>query len=64
MLILFPLAGCGGDTDGDGRPDSTDNCPQHSNSNQADSDNDGIGDACDSFPDFGRGSNQGTRPRI
>ena len=35
------------DTDGDGVPDSADNCPQTANPDQADSDNDGIGDACD-----------------
>jgi hypothetical protein len=35
------------DTDGDGRPDSTDNCPAVANPTQADCDNDGIGDACD-----------------
>jgi len=36
------------DSDGDGIPDSTDNCPSTSNANQADSDGDGIGDACES----------------
>jgi subtilisin family serine protease len=35
------------DTDGDGSPDSTDNCPTISNPDQADIDSDGIGDACD-----------------
>lgn len=38
------------DSDGDGVPDGTDNCPGHANPDQNDSDNDGIGDACD--PDF------------
>jgi DNA/RNA endonuclease G (NUC1)/methionine-rich copper-binding protein CopC len=35
------------DTDNDGIPDATDNCPFVSNANQADLDNDGLGDACD-----------------
>ena len=35
------------DADGDGVPDSADNCPGVSNPDQADSDGDGIGDACD-----------------
>jgi ribosomal protein L7/L12 len=35
------------DTDGDGIPDSQDNCPNVANPDQADSNGDGIGDACD-----------------
>ena len=35
------------DSDGDGVPNQTDNCPLIANANQADSDNDGSGDACD-----------------
>ena len=35
------------DSDGDGVPDNIDNCPTTYNPDQADSDNDGIGDACD-----------------
>jgi len=36
------------DTDADGWPDDWDNCPQFPNPDQADLDNDGIGDACTS----------------
>ena len=39
---VLPLA----DTDGDGVPDVNDNCPNVPNSDQADSDGDGFGDAC------------------
>ena len=35
------------DADGDGVPDAEDNCPQTANPDQADTDNDGMGDACD-----------------
>jgi hypothetical protein len=38
---------CPTDTDGDGIPDSDDNCPNVFNPDQLDSDGDGIGDACD-----------------
>ncbi|AFU98474.1 PHB depolymerase family esterase [Simiduia agarivorans] len=48
-----PVQACSGssqptDTDGDGVPDATDNCPAVANPDQADSDGDGTGDACDS----------------
>ena len=36
--------------DMDGVSDQQDNCPQNANANQADSDQDGTGDACDSTP--------------
>lgn len=42
-----PCAEFGGDTDGDGVCDADDNCPEHPNPSQADSDDDGVGDACD-----------------
>ena len=35
------------DSDGDGRPDATDNCPLVANPTQADCDSDGVGDACE-----------------
>jgi hypothetical protein len=35
------------DTDGDGRPDATDNCPAIANPTQADCNNNGVGDACE-----------------
>jgi hypothetical protein len=35
------------DTDGDGVPDSRDNCTAVANASQRDSDSDGFGDACD-----------------
>ena len=38
---------CPADSDGDGVPDATDNCRFVSNPDQADHDNDSIGDACD-----------------
>jgi hypothetical protein len=39
------------DADGDGVPDSEDNCPAVANPGQADVDGDGIGDACDPCTD-------------
>ena len=38
---------CVVDTDGDGIDDARDNCPTITNTDQLDTDNDGIGDACD-----------------
>ncbi len=39
------------DADGDGIPDSVDDCPGIANTNQADGDGDGAGDACDNCLD-------------
>jgi hypothetical protein len=39
------------DTDYDGVPDASDNCPKVANANQADLDHDGIGNVCDSDRD-------------
>jgi len=40
--------GGGGDTDGDGVCEADDNCPTVANANQYDTNEDGVGDACDS----------------
>ena len=50
-----PLSGRGvaapaADSDADGVPNTTDNCPTVANAGQADADGDGVGDACDSTP--------------
>jgi len=37
---------CDPDSDGDGFPDGCDNCPDHPNGDQLDSDGDGIGNVC------------------
>lgn len=61
IILLIVATGCGGggggggpqppsDVDGDGVADSTDNCPDTANGDQADADHDGLGDACDPFP--------------
>lgn len=39
------------DVDGDGMPDSRDNCPDVPNTDQLDADGDGVGDACDNCPE-------------
>jgi Ca2+-binding RTX toxin-like protein len=43
--------GCSDDDDGDAYPAATDNCDDVFNPDQADSDHDGVGDACDGVDD-------------
>lgn len=45
---LFDIGWTSADSDGDGIPDTADNCPHVPNPGQADTDGDGTGDACDS----------------
>lgn len=49
IVRATPVGGPPPDLDGDSIPDDLDNCPTTPNSNQADSDGNGTGDACD-FP--------------
>ena len=44
---VIPAGLCVVDSDGDGVADDVDNCPQVANADQADCDNDSIGDACE-----------------
>jgi Cys-rich repeat protein/parallel beta-helix repeat protein len=46
----LPSSQTASDFDGDGIPDSIDNCPQTHNPDQSDIDGDGWGDACDTCP--------------
>jgi hypothetical protein len=46
-LIVTDSLSSNGDADGDGVMNGIDNCPTKRNANQADSDGDGIGDACE-----------------
>ncbi|MDH3588373.1 MAG: hypothetical protein OEQ74_03095 [Gammaproteobacteria bacterium] len=48
--LLPALSGGDPDSDGDGVPDSADNCIEHANASQTDTDGDGHGNRCD--PDF------------
>ena len=45
------IQACEPDSDGDGIPDDVDNCPTIYNPDQADNDEDGIGDVCDDDDD-------------
>jgi hypothetical protein len=47
IVVEVPLSTAIGDGDGDGVPDTIDNCPSAANPDQADSDGNGRGDACD-----------------
>ena len=48
------------DSDGDGIPDSQDNCPTVFNPGQEDTDGDGIGDVCDNCPSIQNPNQQDT----
>jgi DNA-binding beta-propeller fold protein YncE len=50
-IVRFDRGPPGSDSDGDGVPDSSDNCPTVANPAQEDNDGDGIGNACDPTPD-------------
>jgi hypothetical protein len=48
------------DSDGDGVPDESDNCPTIPNPDQADADKDGLGNVCDNCPNHPNGPALGT----
>ena len=53
--LYFAAIGSVGDIDGDGQPDTTDNCPTIANPTQSDCDSNGVGDVCEiaaGAPDF------------
>ncbi|HEX5036258.1 MAG TPA: hypothetical protein VFX30_03785 [bacterium] len=49
----------GGDDDGDGVDNGSDNCPDVANADQLDTDGDGIGDACDEDANLAGGDDDG-----
>jgi hypothetical protein len=48
--VEYAVIVCPTDTDGDGVPDLSDNCPYDPNPDQSDADQDGVGDVCDNCP--------------
>ena len=56
MIVSFCLAQTLPDVDGDGVPDTEDNCLNVANADQTDTDGDGFGDACELTP-FGEAAN-------
>ncbi len=50
QIVTAPVCDPPSDADGDGVPDSVDNCPAAPNPSQADVDADNTGDACDNCP--------------
>ena len=51
QMLKYIRINTGDDSDGDGIPDAEDNCPNDSNADQADWDEDGMGDVCDDDDD-------------
>jgi lysophospholipase L1-like esterase len=53
LLLAFGAPAVVADSDGDGQPDSVDNCPTVANFDQKDTDQDGAGDPCDNCRSIG-----------
>ena len=56
MALGMTPAAFAQDSDGDGFPDASDNCPLVANPDQADCDTDGTGDACESSQTLSTGN--------
>jgi hypothetical protein len=52
------------DADGDGVEDSSDNCPNDANADQADDDSDNLGDVCDNCPFNANGPSEANIPGV